>query len=104
MAFEIDHKHSFSDDDARERLKALGEYLENKHGLSVKWTGDNRASITGKYLVVTIDGTVELRSGNVHFSGKDPGMLWRGKAKDYLKGKLNKYFDAKTPIDSLPRG
>jgi len=103
MAMEIEHKHSFNDGDARERLKALGEYFENKHGLAVKWTSDDRASITGKYLVVSIDGVVELRPGLVHFSGKDPGMLWRGKAKDYLKGKLVKFFDASTPVASLPR-
>jgi len=103
MAMEIEHKHSLSEDDARARLKALGEFFENKHGLRITWSGDDRASITGKYLVVNIDGAVELLPGKVSFSGKDPGMLWRGKAKAYLKGKLEKFFDSSVALADLPR-
>ncbi len=103
MAFEIEHKHSFSVEEARARIGALGEYLQNKHGLSVNWTGDDTATINGKYLVVTIEGSVEVKADKVSFSGKDPGMLWRSKAKDYLNGKLSKYLDAATDVDALPR-
>ena len=28
----IDYNHSFSPDDARERLQVLGNYLSNRHG------------------------------------------------------------------------
>ncbi len=103
MAFEIEHKHSFSVEEARARIGALGEYLQNKHGLSVSWTGDDTAKINGKYLVVTIEGSVEVKADKVSFSGKDPGMLWRGKAKDYLNNKLSKYLDAATDVEALPR-
>ncbi len=103
MAFELEQKHSFSVEEARERIAALGEYLQNKHGLAVTWTGDTTAKISGKYLVVTIEGTVLVQSDKVSFSGKDPGMLWRGKAKDYLSHKLGKYLDAGTKLDALPR-
>ncbi len=104
MAFELEHRHDFSAEDARARIKALGDYLSNKHGLSVSWSGDDEARITGKYLVVTIEGTVTLADGVVRFSGKDPGMLWRGKAKDYLSGKLSKYLNPATAVDDLPTG
>jgi putative polyhydroxyalkanoate system protein len=100
----IDHAHSLSTEEARERIRALGDYLSNKHGLSVSWQGDDRASIRGKYLVVSIDGAVVLEPGNVRFEGKDPGMLWRGKAKDYLEAKLKKYLNPSTPAGDLPRG
>jgi len=103
MAFSIDYDHSLSIEDARARIHALGEYLSNKHGIGVTWTGDDQAKISGKYLVVTIEGTVNVEAKSVRFEGKDPGMLWRGKAKDYLTNKLQKYLDASTPIDSLPR-
>jgi hypothetical protein len=102
MAFEIDYPHALPLEDARARLHALGDYLSNKHGLRVSWDGDSRASIQGKYLVVSIEGSVEVNAQNVHFSGKDPGMLWRGKAKEYLTGKLKKYLDPSTPVADLP--
>ena len=104
MAFEIEHRHSLEDDDARERLRALGDYLSNKHGIGVTWSGNDEARIHGKYMVVTIEGSVKLTPGRVVFSGKDPGMLWRGKAKQYLERKLQKYLDPSTPVSDLPRG
>ena len=103
MAFELEHAHSLDSQDARERMKALGDYLSNKHGLGVTWSSDDEARISGKYLVVTIEGAVTLREGAVQFRGKDPGMLWRGKAKDYLSRKLAKYLDPSTPVGDLPR-
>ena len=103
MAFELDHPHALSDADARARLGALGEYLANKHGLTVRWVTENEAKISGKYLVVTIDGTLTLSPGRARFTGKDPGMLWRGKAKDYLAGKLEKYLAPATALEALPR-
>ncbi|MBX3125813.1 MAG: polyhydroxyalkanoic acid system family protein [Polyangiaceae bacterium] len=103
MAFELEQKHSLTVEDARARIAALGEYLQNKHGLTVRWTGDDTAVISGKYLVVTIEGSVVVESGKVRFSGKDPGMLWRGKARDYLSHKLGKYLDAGVALEALPR-
>ncbi len=102
MAIEIDYPHSLPIDDVRARMHALGDYLQNKHGLEVRWEGDDRATIRGKYLVVAIDGSVEIDDKHVAFRGKDPGMLWRGKAKDYLTGKLQKYLDPSKSAADLP--
>ena len=38
----------------------------------------------------------------MRFEGKDPGMLWRGKAKDYLAAKLQKYLNPATRLEDLP--
>jgi len=103
MSFGIDHAHSLPIDDARARIKALGEYLGNKHGIGVSWTGENQAKISGKYLVVSIEGSVTVEEKRVRFEGKDPGMLWRGKAKDYLGAKLAKYLNPATKLEDLPR-
>lgn len=91
-----------SRDDAKARLEALGEYFQNKHGLAVTWQGD-RATVRGKYLVVTIDGSLRFEGDKVVFEGQDPGMLWRGKAKEYLAGKLAKYLEPSSPLADLPR-
>jgi len=90
-------------DDAKARLQVLGSYLQNKHGISVVWDGDS-AQINGRYLVVAIEGTVSVKPGLVSFDGKDPGMLWRNKAKEYLTHKLSKYLDPAVGLDVLPKG
>ncbi|WP_428267730.1 polyhydroxyalkanoic acid system family protein [Haliangium sp.] len=99
---DIEYAYDLPLDDARARLEALGEYLTNRHGLRVQWSGD-QATVNGKYLVVKIEGEMKLTPGRVRFSGRDPGMLWRKKAKDYLHGKLATYLDPRTPVDELPR-
>jgi hypothetical protein len=103
VAFELSAPHQLEVGDARARLRALGEYLGNKYGLAVTWTSDDEASVTGKYLVVSISGSLKLTPSAVLFNGKDPGMLWRSKAKDYLQGKLEKYLNPNTPVEALPR-
>lgn len=98
----IDFPHRLPHDEARARLKALGDYLQNKHGIKVTWQGD-QGHIKGRYMVVSIDGTVSVGESKVVFDGKDPGMLWRKKAKDYLEHKLGRYLDPATTPDQLPR-
>jgi hypothetical protein len=103
MAFEFSVPHDLDPPDARHRVRALGDYLSNKYGLSIVWTSEDEATVSGRYLVVSISGTIDLRPGAVRFTGKDPGMLWRGKAKEYLTRKLQRYLDRSTPLDELPR-
>ncbi|HKA87907.1 MAG TPA: polyhydroxyalkanoic acid system family protein [Haliangiales bacterium] len=93
---------SMSVAEAKERLTAMGEYFTNKHGINVTWSGD-AATVKGKYLVVTIDGGLRFQGGKAIFEGKDPGMLWRGKAREYIQGKIKKYLDAATRVADLPR-
>jgi hypothetical protein len=99
----FDFPHGFSRQDARARLEALGDYLNNRHGIKVTWRGDT-ASFSGKYLVVSISGEMTLDERAVKVTGKDPGMLWRKKAVDYLRGKLETYLDPQTPLERLARG
>ena len=98
----IDFPTSLPVPEAKARLQVLGQYLQNKHGIAVNWQGDD-ASIKGRYLVVAIEGTVSVKSGIVSFDGKDPGMLWRSKAKEYLTHKMSKYLDPAITIEALPR-
>jgi len=102
MRLHLDFPIQLPLDEARRRLQALGDYLWNKHKIAVKWDGD-QAEIRGRYIVVDIEGTVTLREGSVSFDGKDPGLLWRSKAKEYLSHKLRTYLDPTTPFESLPK-
>src|SRR5262249_28465043 len=73
---------SMSKEDAKARMAAMGEYFTNKHGIQVTWKGD-AADVRGKYMVVSIEGSMFFEGNKAVFDGKDPGFLWRGKAKDY---------------------
>jgi hypothetical protein len=98
----IEHPHGLSDEEAKARLHALGEYFTNKHGIKVQWSGD-RAQVAGKYMIVAIEGQLWFEAGKAVFEGKDPGMLWRSKAKDYIAGKLKTYLDPSIKVEDLKR-
>lgn len=88
--------------EAKARLVALGDYLQNRHGINVTWRGES-AEVRGKYMVVSIEGAMSLTADQAVFEGKDPGFLWRGKAKEYLGDKLAKYLNPATKLEDLPR-
>ena len=98
---QFEYAHSVDLPEAQERLERLGAYLENRHGIDVSWAG-NECTIDGKYLLVKIEGKMVVEAGRVHFDGRDPGFLWRGKAIKYLKDKLEMYLDTSTAIEDLP--
>jgi hypothetical protein len=100
---ELEHSHQFDQAEARQRARALTDYLSNKHGMQVSWLDDDRAHVKGKYTVVSIDVEVLVEAGKVRVKGKDPGMLWRSPAKKYVSGKLATYFNPEKNSADLPR-
>lgn len=102
MGMRIEVAHKLTQAEAKQRMEALGDYLQNKHGINVAWNGD-KATANGRYLVVHIEGSMTVTDKYVDFDGKDPGFLWRGKAKTYLQGKLETYLNPATPVEKLPR-
>ena len=101
-ALRIDFPTQLPLEEKKARLQALGEYLGTRHGIRVTWSGDT-ADVKGKYLVVSVEGKLWFEPGKAIFEGKDPGFLWRGKAKDYLEGKLRTYLDPGTKLEDLKR-
>jgi hypothetical protein len=100
----IEHSHGLSEDEAKARMQAFGEYLKNKAGLQIAWDpSGTHGSVSGKYMVVSIDAKVEVGPERVTFEAKDPGFLWRNKAKEFIERKIKLYFDPSTPLASLPR-
>ena len=98
---QFDYPHSLGTEEASKRIHVLCQYLLNRHGIKVDWDGTT-GRFDGKYLMVTIQGRMDVEENRVHFDGKDPGMLWRKKAVNYLKEKLETYLDPNTPIEELP--
>lgn len=101
---EIEHKHSFTHDEAKARVKALADYLSNKHGMNIAWSGDDRFHLTGKYTVVSLDVTVQVAPDKIQVTGPDPGFMLRGTAKAYIARKVSEYLSPSAPLDALPRG
>ena len=99
---EIDFQYVLSDQEARSRLELLGQYLVNRHGIKVTWQDENRARFSGKYLLVKIEGELSVGNSRAQFKGEDPGFLLRGRAKDYIQGKLAKYLDPAVAVADLP--
>ena len=91
-------------EDALARLQALGDYLSNRHGISVAWTGD-AARFSGRYKkLIKIEGNMSFATDTlITFEGEDPGFALRGQAKGYIKRKLEEYLNPSTPLDELPR-
>jgi len=100
---EIDFQYVLSDQEAKERLDVLGQYLHNKHGIKVTWVDEQRARFSGRYLLVKIEGELSLGNSHAQFKGEDPGFLLRARAKDYIQGKLAKYLDPKNALPDLPK-
>jgi len=100
---ELEHTHQFDQTEARERVRALADYLANKHGMQVSWLDEDRAHVKGKYTIVAIDVEVSVEPGKVRVKGKDPGMLWRSPAKKYVSGKLESYLNPANNSADLPR-
>jgi hypothetical protein len=99
----FDYPHSLVREEALGRLMRLGEYLHRRHGIQVSWAGE-RGSFRGKYLLISIEGELTLGDGVIHVEGKDPGLLWRKRAVEYLKRKLEAYLDPGRPLQDLPAG
>jgi hypothetical protein len=99
MKFEYPHR--LARDEARARLLRLGQYLQNRHGIQVSWAGD-KGSFRGKYLMVHIEGELALDEGVVKVTGNDPGFLWRKRAAEYIRGKLEFYLDPANKLEELP--
>lgn len=105
MALELEHRHTIDDAQAKARMEALGDYFANRHNLKVAWVSPTKATVTGKYALITIAGELELAGpGHIKLRGPDPGFLLRKKAEDYLRRKLTAYLDLATPVEALARG
>lgn len=96
----IEESYSFPQEEAQQRVKALVDYWQKKHGLNVNWQGSD-AKVTGKVMGVTIDATVSVQPGKVVADGKDPGLMFRGAATSYLKKKFGEYFDPNVTVADL---
>ena len=96
----IEENHSFTPEEAQQRLKILVDGWQKKYGLQATWSGTS-VVVHGKAMGVTIDATVKIEANKIVADGKDPGILLRGAATGYLKKKFVEYFDPKVTVADL---
>jgi hypothetical protein len=89
-------------DEAKKRVEALLGYWGKKYGVKSSWTG-SKATMAGKAVGVTIDGSLEVLAGKISGEASDPGMLLRGQAQKYLTRKFGEYLDATRSLEELQR-
>ena len=57
---DIERKHTFSQAEAREKVKVVEDNLRNRFGVSVQWNSDDEASFKGKGFSGTLRVTNEI--------------------------------------------
>lgn len=90
-------------DEARKRVEALLDYWKRKYNVASSWTGDS-ATMKGKAMGVSIDGSLAVEGHRIAGEATDPGMLLRGQAQKYLTRKFAEYLDPKRSLEDLANG
>lgn len=98
LNFEV--PHSLPKEEARKRLEQLTQYWGGKYGMTSAWKGDE-ATLVGKVMGISINAKVTVSDSKVSGEATDPGMLFRGKAKQYLTHKLTSFLDPATTLEQL---
>ena len=93
----FDVSHSLPKPEARQRIEQLLKYWKDKYNVQSTWAGDG-AKLSGKVMGINLDAHFTITDGAIKGEGTDPGMLLRGKAKDYLQKKFTTVLD---PTKSL---
>ncbi|HEY3357748.1 MAG TPA: polyhydroxyalkanoic acid system family protein [Polyangia bacterium] len=99
----IERKHNFTLDEAKQRIQALTEYWQAKHGIKTEWSG-NSAKTKGKVKGINFDAKVDVAEKQIVCEADVGFLAERLGARSYVEKKLGEYLDPATPAASLPRG
>lgn len=96
----LERTYDLTDEDALARLRALTDYWAKKHGVSVKWSG-NDVSLEGKTLGVRFEGKVRVAGGRI-LADVDAGFLAEKLGgRRYVESKLDDYLSPANSLESL---
>ncbi len=95
---DIEQNHSFSKEEALERLRSLTDYWR-RHGVSSSWDGDS-GTISGKVKGFSFEGEIRVDASRVRASVK-ANFIARKAGGAYVKGKIADYLDPKNSLESL---
>ena len=97
----LERPYSHSDEDARERLRALTEYWSTKHGLTIEWESESEVHLSGRVMRVSFDGRVTVKDGLIRANVDAGRLAEKLGARGYVERKLNNYLDPANSLESL---
>jgi hypothetical protein len=92
--------YDFDDEEALARLRALADYWDKKHGITMRWDGPS-AQVAGKVKGVKFSGTIRVSDGKVVADIKAGFLAEKLGGKKYVVGKVEDYLDPTKTVDEL---
>ena len=96
----VEKPHSFSQDEATARLRALTDYWDTRYGTRTEWNG-GRARITGKVRGISFDGTFSVDDKRLFAEVKVGFLAEKIGGRAYVERKLTDYLDPANSLESL---
>ena len=96
----LERTYSFSDQEARARIRALTDYWATKYGVRVGWS-DHGAHIAGKVKGVGFEGNLEVLGGRLVADIKAGFLAEKLGGRHYVESKLETYLDPAQTLDEL---
>lgn len=96
----MEKRYGFGDEEAVQRLKALGDYWRTKHGVNCEWS-DKTARLVGRKLGVSYDATVIVGGGTIVAQVEVGLLAEKLGGPRYVERKVDEYLDPSESIESL---
>ena len=97
---QFDKPHSFSQEEALERLQALGDYWSTKYGVTISWSG-NTGQVKGKVKGIKFEGTMTVTGDRLTADIKAGFLAEKMGGKQYVASKLDDYLNPSNSLESL---
>jgi len=96
----LERQHSYSQEEALARVRALTDYWDTHHGTRTVWDGTT-ARINGKVKGISFDGNFRVEPGLLLAEVKVGFLAEKIGGKAYVERKLTDYLDPKNTLESL---
>lgn len=94
----IEKSHTFSQEEALERMQALTEYWK-KHGVTAQWNGMS-GKIKGKVKGMAFEGELMIEARRIRATVK-ANLIARKVGSAYVESKIADYLDPRNTLDAL---
>jgi len=98
----LDRTHSFSQEEAVARVRALTDYWDTRHGTHTDWQGST-ARIKGKVKGLSFDGTFSIDERHLVAEVKVGLLAEALGGRGYVERKLTDYLDPARTLEELRR-
>ena len=96
----LDKPHSFTQEEAVARIKALTTYWDTRYGTRTTWT-DSDAHIKGKVKGISFDGKFSVNNQRLLADVKVGFLAEKIGGKAYVERKLDDYLRPTTTLEAL---